>query len=292
MTNTIGFIGFGEVASILARHLCEQNATVFAYDVLLDRDDGKQILESRRQGAPVRLTKLETVISNSHCIISAVPTHLAQGVAETCTAHLAPSHVYVDVNSTAPWVKVAIGKVVESSKARFVEGAVLGAVGATGAATKILLGGPHASEIAIFLNNLGLNTTPFSHEIGKASVFKMLRSIFSKGMEAILVEALLAGAKAGVAEELWRDFTDTLEKAPFSKVADNWIRSHGTACERRYHEMELVLETMSGYGVAPVVTAGTTEFFKRSTELGLHGKFQIKPETKEQVIGVLATLLE
>ncbi|MDL2210805.1 NAD(P)-binding domain-containing protein [Desulfovibrio sp. OttesenSCG-928-O18] len=291
MAHTIGFIGFGEVASILAARLSENGATVMAYDALLAAPDGAALLEARRGGAAVAFAELEAVISASEHIISAVPTHLALDVAKNCAAHLDKTKTYLDVNSTSPWAKTAIGEAVSPTGARFIEGAVLGAVGATGADTKILFGGAHAQEAVDVFTKLGLRVEAFSTEIGKASVFKMLRSIFSKGMEALLVEALLAGTKAGVEKELWRDFVDTLENTPFSKTADNWVRSHGPACERRYHEMEQVLETMEGYGVAPVITSGTTALFKRSVELGLRETFRQKPETREQLIASLQTLI-
>lgn len=117
------------------------------------------------------------------------------------------------------------------------EGAILGAVGVTGAQTRILTGGPKSREAAEALTRLGLNVTAYSPDIGKASTFKMLRSIFSKGLEALLIEFLVAGKRANIQEDLWQEIVDLFSQNAFDHVAANWIKSHATAHERRYDEM-------------------------------------------------------
>ena len=53
----VGFIGFGEVASVLAALLREHGAPVSAYDVLLDRG-GAEILRKRAGALDVRFRPL------------------------------------------------------------------------------------------------------------------------------------------------------------------------------------------------------------------------------------------
>ncbi len=55
---------------------------------------------------------------------------------------------------------------------------------------------------------------------------------------------LIAGKRAGVEDYLWKDIVDFMTKNSFKSVAENWIRTHPLACERRYHEMVQVLETL------------------------------------------------
>jgi hypothetical protein len=63
-------------------------------------------------------------------------------------------------------------------------------------------------------------------------------------MEALLLELLIAGRRAGIDEELWKDITELMSKTPFEKTASNWVQTHAVACERRYYEMLQVIETM------------------------------------------------
>ncbi|MDR3587175.1 MAG: DUF1932 domain-containing protein [Desulfosporosinus sp.] len=292
MTVKVGFIGFGEVASFLSERLLQNGCSeVYAYDVLLNKEGGIKTIESRARVTGIRFADFKTVVENTEYVLSTVVTQVAVPVAEECVTFLKAGQVYIDLNSTAPSVKVNVSEIIKPSGAVFVEGAILGALGATGADTKILLGGEQAEDATAVLEGLGLRTSVFSSEIGKASTFKMLRSIFSKGMEAMLIELLLAGQCAGIDKELWLDIVETMSKTPFEKTAANWVQTHAPACERRYHEMEQVIETMKEIGVDPILTIGTTNFLKRSSVVGLNKVLTEKPGTMNEVIGALKKLL-
>ena len=75
-----------------------------------------------------------------------------------------------------------------------------------------------------------------------------------------------------------KDIVDFMTKHPFQGIAENWIKTHPGASERRYHEMEQVLETLKELGVDPVMTRGTSEFFRQSTESGLATRFTRKTD--------------
>jgi 3-hydroxyisobutyrate dehydrogenase len=230
---------------------------------------------------------------NMHnCVLSTAATQAAKEIAQACLPYLQPGQVYVDLNSTSPSVKVEIDEIIAPSGADFVEGAILGAVGASGARTRVLVGGEKGPEVTQKLTRLGLNVIHYSFEIGKASTFKMLRSIFSRGLEALLLELLIAGKRAGIEHDLWEEVTGLMSRHPFDQVASNWIQTHAMAHERRYHEMVQVAETMREIGVEPIVTAGTEAFFRRSLSLGLGNAFAEKPDSMEQVIDFMTERLE
>jgi 3-hydroxyisobutyrate dehydrogenase-like beta-hydroxyacid dehydrogenase len=281
------FLGFGEVASVFSAALRAKGAEVAAYDVLIDRAEGRELLKRRGEAEGVAFGTLAEVVAGAHYVLSIVTTDQAEGAARACAAYLIPGQVYVDLNATAPSVKRAVEGVVRSAGADFAEGAILGAVGVTGAATRILIGGPSGRETAEALGDLGLNTAFYSPEVGKAAMFKMLRSVFSKGLEALVLELLIAGRRAGLEEDLWRDVTDLLARNPFEQVAANWVRTHALAHERRYHEMVQVAEVLREIGLEPIMTEGTRALFERSLALGLKEAFSEKPETMNEVIEVM-----
>ncbi len=280
----IGFLGFGEVAATLAEPLVRRGAQVLAYDILLERDGGREILQKRLEAEGVQFCSLRETVLNVGYLLSTVTTQVASQVAQDCVPYLRPGQVYVDLNSTAPSVKVEIAEIIARSGADFVEGAILGAVGATGAKTHILVGGAKGPTVAETLLQLGLNVTHYSFEIGQASMFKMLRSIFSKGLEALVLEFLIAGKRAGIQQALWDEVVKTMSQHPFDRTCVNWIETHATAYERRYHEMIQVTEAMREIDIEPVITAGTLAFFKRSLTLGLSDRFAEKPDSMNAVI--------
>ncbi len=289
---TIGFVGFGEVASRFAAALQAGGANVVAYDVLLDKAGGGETLAARAKGAAPKMLPLAEMIAAADIVLSTVTTDVALAAAKSCAAHLGPRNVYIDLNATSPGLKREIAKVVEASGAEFIEGAILPAVGVMGAKSQVLLCGKGAARLAPMLTVLGLNFSPYGEEIGKASSFKMLRSVFSKWLEALLVECLLAGRRAGVEDDLWREIVATLDAASFEEVGGNWVRTHATAHARRYHEMVQVDALLREMGVDAPMTAGTVALFERSGRLGLKDRFPIPPRSASEVIAALDVLKE
>ena len=287
----IGFIGFGEVASIFSKEMSCKEAEIRTYDILISQKGGLEIIKKRMLKDNIQIASLEEVIVKSDYIFSSVPSQFARDVAKECVKYLKPNKVYVDLNSTSPFIKIEVSKIIQSTKADFIEGAILGAVGITGSKTHILVTGKKGKEVAEVFNKLGMNISYYSPEIGKASMFKMLRSIFSKGLEALILECLIAGKKAGIEKDLWDDITDFMSKKPFDQIAANWIQTHVTAYERRYHEIVQVVETMKKIGVEPIMTSNTENFFKRSLSLELKEAFPEKPDSFEKVIDFISEKL-
>jgi 3-hydroxyisobutyrate dehydrogenase-like beta-hydroxyacid dehydrogenase len=142
-----------------------------------------------------------------------------------------------------------------------------------------LVSGEKGEEFSKWINQLGLpNVKYFSAGIGEASQVKMIRSVFSKGVECLLLEMLTAGKRAGIADYLWKDIVDFMTKNSFEKVAENWIKTHPQACERRYHEMVQVVGTLEEMNIDPVMTRGTRDVLERSWRIGLRQRFRTKPE--------------
>jgi 3-hydroxyisobutyrate dehydrogenase-like beta-hydroxyacid dehydrogenase len=289
--NKIGFMGFGEVASRFGAALRAAGSCVMAYDILLDRPGGQELLAQRAAANGPEFVSLEQMLAHAGLIFSTVTTDVALQAAKTCAPGLGPQHVYVDLNATSPQIKRAIADIITPTGAAFVEGAILGAVGVTGAQTRVLLCGQRADGLASSLRALGLNVAFYGTEIGRGSTFKLLRSVFSKGLEALLLEAMLAARRADVMDDVWQEIVATLSEKPFAEVGSNWMLTHGSAHERRYHEMVQVEAMVRGLGVEPLMTAATTRFFERSTKIALSKSFARKPVSSTDVVDALDALM-
>ncbi len=283
----VGLIGFGEVAASFSAAMHQAGAPVTAHDKLAEQPEGLKLLRARDRTGAIELLPLAEVVNRSDIVLSLVTTSAAVPVARAAAGFLKRGQIYADFNAAAPAIKREVAEIIRPTGAHFVEGAILGAVGVTGARTRILIGdesGPAAAEQFV---RLGLNTAYYSGKIGAASAFKLLRSVFSKGIEALLIEFLVAGRRAGLQEDLWREVVDLFAQNSFEKVADNWIRTHGTAHERRYHEVVQVAAELRTLGIDPVMTTATEAVFRRSGEVGLKEKFAGKAPTLEDVIATL-----
>lgn len=281
----VAFVGFGEVAAAFAQAFAAAGARVSAYDVLMDAPDGPAHLAARAAGTPVEFASLGEALRGTRYVFSTVTTDVAREAALACRPHLAPGQVWIDLNATEPAAKREIAAIVEPSGAAFVEGALLGAVGVTGAKTELLLGGAAAKATAHALAvDAGFNVRHYSDEVGRASTYKMLRSVFSKGLEALLIEFLVAGERAGMRDELWAEVVGLLGRERFEKVATNWVCSHAVAHERRWHEVVQVEKVLRELGIEPVVTSATEAVFRRSVALDLRAAFIARPSSMGPVI--------
>ncbi|MGC8792572.1 MAG: DUF1932 domain-containing protein, partial [Bryobacteraceae bacterium] len=223
--------------------------------------------------------------ARSEWVFATVTTDAALAVARRFAAHLREGQIYVDFSSTSASVKRDIAHEIAASGAGFAEATILGAVGAEGRRVRILTGGPQGREAAELLRRYGLNARFFNEQVGQASLFKMLRSVFSKGAEALLIEMLAAAHRAGLADELFRDLADFMTANPFERVAANWIRTHPAACHRRYHELRQVTQSLRELGLTPIMSLATEAFFDRSRALA--GESSNPPESWQQAIALL-----
>ncbi len=283
----VGFIGLGEVATVLSRELFRNGVEVKAFDTLSATQDGYEILKKRIRNTGVKLESLEGVVGSSQYVLSTVPTQEAMQVAQMVSPHLRKGIIYIDMNSTSPREKREIGKIVEAAGGDYVEAAILGAIGAGGPKTRIIVTGPFGKTTAKVFTSLGLNLEWYSDEIGKASLFKMLRSVFSKGLECLILELLVAGRRAEIEEDLWQEVCRFMKQHPFDIVADNWVRTHSVASQRRYHEMVQVNNTLNELGLESVMSKATESFFLRSFKMGIQEAFNKKPDSRAKVIEFL-----
>ena len=287
----IGFVGFGKVAAHLAAALSRHGAKLASYDVVLGHLGGIDTLKQRVGEGAVEFLPLQEVMERSDIVLSVVTTEAALDAVKACAPLLRKHHSYVDLNATSPAIKRSMAKVLKPSGAHFVEGAILNAIDTAGARARILVCGGKANIVADTLTQLGLNVAFYGTEIGRASTFKLLRSVFSKGMEALLLETLLAARRAGIQDEVWNEILITLDEQQFKDVGGNWMRTHATAHARRYHEMMQVRELVSELGIEPLMAQATTAFFERSIGLALSKAFPRDPLNHDEVLKALDKLL-
>jgi 3-hydroxyisobutyrate dehydrogenase-like beta-hydroxyacid dehydrogenase len=287
-SSRFGLIGHGAVGSLFARLLKQHGASVVSYDIQLQTDATAEPMRRRILNDGAEVADLEQVLAHSDFVLSVTPTQSCVDAARRASRLLGRGQFYCDLASAPPAMKRQIADEISATGAEFIEGVILGTVGASDACPAILLGGSHAESAALTLQKFGLRARFYSSEIGRASAFKMIRSVFSKGMETLLIETLVAARCSGILEEIWREVTSTLAKQGVEHQLETWIRSHAVSSERRYFEMREVTAFLEDLGVEPVLTRAITEVFRRSNDSAIADRFPNEPERIEEVIEFLA----
>jgi 3-hydroxyisobutyrate dehydrogenase len=229
---------------------------------------------------------LAEVLGGSDYILSVVTPQSCCEIADFGSRSLHRHQIFVDLTSTSPALKRIVGASITNGGSEFVEGVILGAVSSSSSPV-ILLGGPAGESAAWDLQQYGLDARFYSPEIGRASAFKMLRSIFSKGIEAVLIETLVAARRAGLLNEIWEEIRTILSTGKVEDTFQTWIRSHARSAQRRRCEMQEVSQFLKDMGISPVLPRASAQVFARSFELGVADAFPQQPESFREVIDYL-----
>jgi 3-hydroxyisobutyrate dehydrogenase-like beta-hydroxyacid dehydrogenase len=148
---------------------------------------------------------------------------------------------------------------IDTAGARYVEAAVMTSVPPYGVKVPMLLGGRHAAELAAILGPLGFAMEVAAERIGVASAIKMCRSVFIKGLEAIVVESFTAARKYGVEAHVLSSLQETFPSIDWEKQGAylfGRVAMHG---RRRAEEMREAAATVREAGLDPHMAAATAE---------------------------------
>jgi len=252
MSMRLAFIGYGEVGQLFARELAAKpGVEVAVYDILFENPATAPQMQRIAAESSVRaVASIGEACQGAGMVVSAVTADAAIGAARQAAAFLDSSQVYIDLNSVSPTTKRLVAAEIGRSGAAFVEFAVMSAVAGLGVAAPILAGGAKAADIASRLNALGMAVTPASLDIGVASATKLCRSIAIKGMEALMVDLNLAGAKAGVLPAVLASLDASYPGMDWSEIARSMparVERHGV---RRAAEMREAARMMQEMGLS------------------------------------------
>lgn len=282
----IGFIGFGEAAHVLSKSLRGAGAEVLAWDIDLDDPARRHRIDARGRDAGVRLAAgIADLAGRCDLLLSTVVSSAAIAAAESTAPHLGPRHLYLDLNSTSPQVKQAVGRTVSRTGARFVEAAVMASVPKLGLKVPILLCGDAAGEAIGRLAPLGMNLEDFGREIGRASATKMFRSIVVKGLEALLLECALGAERYGVTERVLGYVEEGYPGLDWNALAHFLLGRTAVHGERRGHEMLEVAATLRALGIEPMMSEAAANRLLQAASHGLKTRFEdAPPETYHEVV--------
>ncbi|HWP50730.1 MAG TPA: DUF1932 domain-containing protein [Clostridia bacterium] len=275
----LGFIGFGEAAFCICSGLAAVSAPViYAYDVMANSEAAGELIHSRAKQTNVTLIEtLEQLIDKSNVILCATSAKYALSIAKEAAVFLKPGKIYSDMNSASPMVKHEIAQAVDATGARFADSAVMEIVPPHKHRVPIAVSGSGAKAFASLLNPLQMNITYINDQAGSASSMKMFRSIFMKGMTALLTETLLASHQAGVCDEVMDSITKTLTEKTPEQLTNLLINRTAVAAQRRVSEMQDVKATLEALELPAFATVGTIKRLQWFCDLGFKEYFNAIP---------------
>ena len=282
---SVGFIGFGEAGFELARGLHSTGTSpLYACDKTSDPARSLWLKGRAREAGVLYLESIGEVASKAEIILSVVPPDASLAAGQEAALHLRPGKMYLDLTSSFPEDMKALWAMIEPTGARFVDGAMMGALPVFGHRVLIYVSGPHAEEAVRLLNRQGMNLQGVGQEPGRASAIKLILSIATKGLEALLVETLLAARHYRVEAPVLSGFSQFFVNGPEAAV-DRLVGSDAVHSARRVTEMESSARLLKNLGIDPIMAEATVRRLKWSASLGLNEYFKgISPGGYKEVI--------
>jgi len=280
MTKSVGFIGFGEAAEAFAAAL--RDAGVSQIVVYCDgrtnrppyrRDFTDRVIAS---GATT-VNSLREVVEESDVIFSAVIVATATEVGAQIAELLRPGQLLVDINASTPGSKKTIAEAVANGGAQFVDANLMGAVSIYGHAVQLYCSGSGAARFKADFEPLGFTVEVAGEHAGTAATVKMLRSVVTKGMEALIVEAMTAAYRANVTEEAFEGIVGPMDATSYRDFAIMCLKTDVLHAERRAVEMQGVADGLEEIGIEPTMANATVRRLTASAALGVRTHFVAQP---------------
>ncbi len=296
MAETIAFIGFGEAGQTLARGLRDATDPAPAlrcYDILFDdaADAGRLRRAADSLGVAAAPNHADAV-RGADLVFLAVTASSSLAAARSCLPGLSRGQLFLDINSVSPQRKMETSVLVAPTGAAYVDVAVMAPVAPYGHRVPCLIGGPGAAELATRAAALGMKMEVVATEVGQASAVKMFRSIMIKGIEALVLESMLAASAYRVEERVLASLDETFPGLNWERIAGYMLErmvSHG---KRRASEMREVASTLREIGLDPTMAEAAAARQQWIADLGVKERLGgAKTEGRAELIAAIRAAL-
>ncbi|KUF07846.1 DUF1932 domain-containing protein [Leucobacter sp. G161] len=246
----VAVLGLGEAGALYARGFRDAGYEVAGYDpftTLGDRDI--------RQEADLAAT-----VGGAELVISLVGARAAAAVANDAFPLLDAGTVYADLNTGSPALKAQLEEGAASANVLFADVAVLAPVPRAGVRTPLMASGKGAERFRELVMSAGTPVDAIGGAAGDAAARKLLRSVFMKGLAAVVIESVGAAERAGA--DTWLREQIVLELSGDANVLiQRLIDGSRLHAERRAHEVEDAQAYLDELGQPTWMSAATIQWF-------------------------------
>ena len=205
-------------------------------------------------------------LSSADWVLSCVTGAHALDVVEQAIPHLAKGASIADLTTASPEVKRRAAQHAQAGEIRYVDTAIMGAISLNWVRTALLAAGAGADAFKQFIEQAGGRVQVIDGGVaGDAISLKILRSIFTKGLEALSVELLMSAEKQGVRDKLYEQLAD-IDQTPLRSFLEMLVRTHVIHAKRRAHEVHDAQAELGAQGIASLVLPGVAQRFDATSQ--------------------------
>lgn len=245
-------IGLGEAGSRYASALAEAGHDVVAFDPReIALPAGVRMADSEREA-----------VEDADFILVLTSAAVARTIAKRCAEYLKPGAIYADMTSATPREMLELSMQVDAHAASFADVAILGPVVVHGEKTPLMISGAGATIITPIFETFGADVELLDGPAGDAMAHKLLRSVFMKGLAALVVETITASELFGDVEWVRKQVANQLS-GDGQAVIDRFLTGSRLHAARRAFEMEGAGQMLHDLGAPRDITDATIATLRR-----------------------------
>ncbi len=258
----IAVIGLGEVGRCYADALAQRRGIQLAVCDPAPSAAARDL--AGRLGLPIHPDP-GPWLADCDFVLACVVGTAALAVANGCLSRMrAGKGLYADFTTADPQAMREAGRMASERGIAFVDTAIMGAIALTGASTPLLAAGDVTPEWRELMTSLGARVTVLPDAApGDAVSLKLLRSAFTKGLEAIVVEVLTEAERRGVREAFYEVISD-IDEGSLPRYLETLIQTHVVHARRRRREVTEVRRQFDASGVPSDVLPAVESAFART----------------------------
>ncbi len=258
----VAVIGLGEVGRCFAQPLHRAGHRISVCEA---RPSPAAIELARTLALPIH-PAIGEWLQDTDWVLSCVTGTVSSAVTTQATAHMRAGAAIADLTTASPASKREAAALTAKAGVRYVDVAIMGGILIQRERTPLLAAGDGAAEFRGVMEPAGGRVKVIEHgAAGDAMSLKILRSVFTKGMEALSVELLMSAEKQGVREKLYEQLLD-IDQTPLRAFIEMLVRTHVVHAQRRAHEVNDAQNELSVQGLPSIVLPGVEARFRRTAD--------------------------
>jgi len=275
----IAIIGLGEVGQCYAQAL---HAAGHTLNLCAPRPNAAALRMAQDWGLKVHATVADCV-PQAEWIFSCVTGAVALAVVQDIARQAQAGATVCDFTTAGVNIKKQAAAHATSQGLRYVDVAIMGAIALGGLKTPLLASGEGAQAFAEVLNAAGARAQVVAGVAGDAMAIKLLRSQFTKGLEALSVEVCMAAEQQGLRDQLFAQLQD-IDDTPLRSFVDMLVRTHVVHARRRAQEVRDVMQGLELAGLPSAVLPGVVQRFTNTARALEQAPLPVPQPTSDQAL--------
>jgi 3-hydroxyisobutyrate dehydrogenase-like beta-hydroxyacid dehydrogenase len=251
----VALLGLGEAGGAIAADLVACGVVTRGWDP----DPTRAVEGVERASSPGE------AVANADVVLSVNAQAAAVSAARSVAGSLTARHLYADLNTTSAEIKRQVAAAIAPTGAAFVDVALLAPVPGNGVRTPCLASGPGAARFEAIFRDFGMPVETLGDVPGDAATRKLLRSIFTKGLAAAIIESLSAAEIAGCEPWLRAQIVSVLTAAD-QDLVDRLVRGSRQHARRRVDEMAAAAAVVADLGLEPRIAMAAADVLRALAE--------------------------